>query len=130
MRRYLYLPQPWHSLNALVTGGRIRYFDSSAYRQVFDKARRKFVRPDELPGFDNADVQARFLVSDNWLQSEPFARTISLAGQAIHDSFYPNPLDSNKPDDYLRVYGQAERASPTPGDDWSLACMPAQENAP
>jgi hypothetical protein len=126
---YLYLPQPWHSVNALVSDGRIRYFDSSAYRQVFDKSRRKFVRPDELPGFDNADVQARFLVSDNWLQREPFARTISPAGESIHDSFYPNPLDADKPDDYLRVYGPAECAGAAPRNDWNLACTPAQDDA-
>lgn len=127
---YLYLPQPWHALNALVIDGRIRYFDSSAYRQVFDKSRRKFVRPDELPGFDNADVEMRFLVSDNWLQREPFTRTISLAGEAIRDSFHPNPLDDNKPDDYLRVYGQAECAGAAPGNEWSLVCMPEQGAAP
>ena len=127
---YLYLPQPWHSLNALVTGGRIRYFDSSAYRQVFDKSRRKFVRPDQLPGFDKADVEPRFLVSDNWLQSEPFARTISLMGAAINDSFYPNPIDSDKPDEYLRIYGQARRTEHVPRNDASLACMPAQGDAP
>jgi hypothetical protein len=126
---YLYLPQPWHAVNALVSGGRIRYFDSSAYRQVFDKFRRKFMRPEELPGFNNADVEARFLMSDNWLQSEPFARTISLAGESIRDSFYPNPLDGGKPDDYLRAYGPAERAGLLPGNDRSLACMQAQDDA-
>ena len=127
---YLYLPQPWHSLNALVTDGRIRYFDSSAYRQVFDKSRRKFVRPDQLPGFDKADVDPRFLVSDNWLQSEPFARTISLRGEALKDSFYPNPLDSGKPDEYLRIYGQERCPEPELRNDASLTRMTAQGNAP
>lgn len=127
---YLYLPQPWHSLNALVTDGRIRYFDSSAYRQVFDKSRRKFVRPDQLPGFNKADVEPRFLVSDNWLQSEPFARTISLRGEALKDSFYPNPLDSGKPDEYLRIYGQERRPEPELRNDASLTRMTAQGNAP
>jgi hypothetical protein len=127
---YLYLPQPWHSLNALVTDGRIRYFDSSAYRQVFDKSRRKFVRPDQLPGFNKADVEPRFLVSDNWLQSEPFARTISLRGEALKDSFYPNPLDSGSPDEYLRIYGQERRPEPELRNDASLTRMTAQGNAP
>ena len=127
---YLYLPQPWHSLNALVTDGRIRYFDSSAYRQVFDKSRRKFVRPDQLPGFNKADVEPRFLVSDNWLQSEPFARTISLRGEALKDSFYPNPLDSGNPDEYLRIYGQERRPEPELRNDASLTRMTAQGNAP
>jgi hypothetical protein len=102
---YLYLPQRWHSLNALVSDGRIRYFDSSAYQQVFDKSRRKFMRPDELAGFNAADVDPHFIVGDDWLQSEPFPREIALEGDRITDNFCPNPLDPSKPDDYLRVYG-------------------------
>jgi hypothetical protein len=126
---YLYLPQPWHALNALVIHGRIRYFDSSAYRQVFDKSRRKFVRPEELPGFDKADVEARFLVSDNWLQSEPFARAISLAGEAIHDNFYPSPVDGDRPDEYLRIYGQANHAAASMGHDSNDARVSDQGDA-
>ncbi|AOJ09208.1 hypothetical protein [Burkholderia mayonis] len=101
---YLYLPQRWHCINAIVADGRIRYFDSSAYRQLFDKSRRKFLAPDELDGFDCADVEPRFIVSDKWLQSEPFARSISLDGHVIRDTFHPNPLDASKPDEFLRIY--------------------------
>ena len=126
---YLYLPQPWHALNALVSDGRIRYFDSSAYRQVFDKSRRKFVRPDELAGFDKADVEPRFLVSDNWLQREPFARTISLVGEAVSDSFYPSPLEGDNPDGYLRIYGQAGHAGFVTGNDMSVAGVSAQRGS-
>jgi hypothetical protein len=108
---YLYLPQRWHALNALVTDGRIRYFDSSAYRQLFDRSRRRFMRPQELDGFDAADVDPRFIVSDNWLQTEPFARTIAIEANEIRDNFYPNPLDATRPDDYLRVYGARQRSA-------------------
>ncbi|KWF73740.1 hypothetical protein WL92_27155 [Burkholderia multivorans] len=101
---YLYLPQRWHCINALVEGNRIRYFDSSAYRQVFDKPRRKFLSPDQFAGFDYADVAPDFIVSKNWLQSAPFARSIDLDGDRIRDNFYPNPTDTGGPDEFFRVY--------------------------
>ncbi|MDE1180640.1 hypothetical protein [Paraburkholderia sp.] len=112
---YLYLPQRWHCINALVERGRssarIRYFDASAYAQVFDPSRRKFMRPEALQGFDYADIEPRFVVSERWLQSEPVQRAITLDGDTIRDSFTPQPTvnATRKPatDDYLRVYAPA-----------------------
>ena len=45
---YLYLPRPWHCINAVVEDERIRYFDISAYAQVLDRKRRKVVKPAEF----------------------------------------------------------------------------------
>ncbi|WP_118182496.1 hypothetical protein [Paraburkholderia phosphatilytica] len=109
---YLYLPQRWHSLNAFVVDGRIRYFDSSAYRQVFDRQKRKFMRPEELAGFDAADVTPHF-IGDDWLQREPMQRAISFDGNAIHDTFCPNPFDTSRPDQFLRVYGAHFATAPS-----------------
>jgi hypothetical protein len=101
---YLYLPQRWHCVNALVEGERIRYFDSSAYRQVLDRDKRKLVSPGDLAGFDYADIAEHFLVSKRWLQHEPFERSIVLRGGELKDSFYPNPFPGRAPDEYLHAF--------------------------
>ncbi|SCC93166.1 conserved hypothetical protein [Thiomonas sp. X19] len=101
---YLYLPQRWHCVNALVAGDRIRYFDSSAYRQVLDREKRKLVSPSDLEGFNYADIAERFLVGKRWLQSEPFERSIGLQGGNLKDSFYPNPFPGRAIDEYLHEF--------------------------
>lgn len=101
---YLHLPQRWHCVNATIVEGRIRYFDSSAYAQVLDKSKRKLVPPGELAGFNAADIEERFIVSDNWLQSEPFARKVYVYNGELKDTFYPNPIDEKFADEYLREF--------------------------
>lgn len=102
---YLYLPQRWHCINALIQDNRIRYFDASAYAQVLDKKRRKIVEPSQLPGFNAADIDEAFIHSDRWLQNEPFARRIELVSGQLLDNYYPSPVHDKPVDEFQRVYG-------------------------
>ncbi|PTR23745.1 MULTISPECIES: hypothetical protein [unclassified Pseudomonas] len=101
---YLYLPQRWHCINAVVREQRIRYFDVSAYAQVLDKPNRKVVHPAELDGFNAADIATPFIYSERWLQKEPFVRHIELKGLVIEDNFHPSPVSGKPLDEFQRVF--------------------------
>ena len=101
---YLYLPQRWHCINAVVENDRIRYFDTSAYAQVFDKKTRKVMLPTEMPGFNAAHIAPELVHSDRWLQKEPFQRQIELVDGQIADNFSPSPLPEKPRDEFLRVF--------------------------
>lgn len=101
---YLYLPQRWHCINAVIQDKRIRYFDVSAYAQVLDKPKRKLVRPDELDGFNAADIDPHFIHSERWLQKDPFIRQIQLMGNHIEDNFYPSPVSGKPLDEFQRTF--------------------------
>lgn len=102
---YLFLPQRWHCINAIVSDGRTRYFDVSAYAQVLEKSTGRLIRPERLAGFDASDIDESFIVSDQWLQSEPFGRRIYREGDRLLDSFYPSPLSDKPVDEFFRVVG-------------------------
>ncbi|MTK64774.1 MAG: hypothetical protein F8N15_09705 [Methanobacterium sp.] len=102
---YLYLPKRWHCINAISWEGRIRYFDSSAYAQVFDKITKRVLRPNRLAGFNASDIDIRFIVAEDWLQDEPFPRRIMECDGHLSDSFYPSPIPSLPPDEFFRVVG-------------------------
>ncbi|MDJ0933518.1 hypothetical protein [Breoghania sp.] len=88
---YLYLPQRWHCINAIIENGRIRYFDTSAYAQVIDPDTRRIRRPSRLPGFDAADIDPTFIVSEHWLQEAPYPRRLQLVDGRLEDNFVPSP---------------------------------------
>lgn len=100
---YLHLPQRWHCITAMNWQSRIRYFDVSAYAQVLDRAKRRLVAPHQLPGFDAADIDLRFIVGDRWLQNEPFQREIVERDGALVDNFYPSPIPAVPPDEFFRI---------------------------
>lgn len=100
---YLYLPQRWHCINAVLSDGRVRYFDTSAYAQVIDKATGRILRPDKLPGFDAGDIDESFVVGEGWLQSDPFPRRIYVEGGRLVDTFSPSPIPGEPTDEYFRV---------------------------
>lgn len=104
---YLYLPQRWHCINAVVSGSRIRYFDVSAYAQVLDKVNRKVVTPAALEGFNAADIETRFIHSERWLHKEPYLRHIELRDGIIDDNFYPSPLPEKPADEFQRRFEHA-----------------------
>ncbi|ELE9689506.1 hypothetical protein RM405_000497 [Enterobacter kobei] len=101
---YLYLPRPWHCINAVVEDDRIRYFDISAYAQVLDRKRRKVVKPAELEGFDATDIAFDFIESPRWLQKEPYQRKIELTAGEIKDNFSPSPLEDKPSNEFLRAF--------------------------
>lgn len=100
---YLYLPQQWHCINAVVEEDRIRYFDTSAYAQIVDPKDRRIRRPSKLAGFDAADIAPAFIESDKWLQKQPFQRTLTLFDGHIRDSFAPSPFPNMPEDEFLSV---------------------------
>ncbi|GBQ27418.1 hypothetical protein AA12717_2676 [Gluconacetobacter sacchari DSM 12717] len=100
---YLYLPERWHSINAVPENGRIRYFDASAYAQVINPKNQRITRPEKLEGFDAADVRRDFIVSERWLQEHPYRRELIERGSFLRDTFYPSPLAGTRDDEFFQV---------------------------